>query len=356
MKALLYEPGTRGHRPVFLRYLTQCLEQQGIDYYALTSEPDKSVAEHNEVDWLTSVARQEGCSHIHVMNFDGKGPVWLRYRSPRRAADTPVIATCCLFNNLYEFPKSLFWDLLFARNLVNKVLVMDEYLAERRLPFWRQRRLTYLPDPYDPIDFSPVEQSSARAKLGLPADKVIFLMFGELSVGKGLMTLVDAARKFPASDSACVLLAGRLTDDVKQLGIEEVLSPLVKNGTVILHDHYIEEKDVVSYFSATDYIVSPYPKWFKVSSGTFTRSCAANRPAIVSGHGLLAEIVRRTGCGLAFRPEDAQSLADTMQQASRIRSTAQYEEMASSGRAIAKRRTVDQFGDAVIAAYRELLG
>jgi hypothetical protein len=39
------------------------------------------------------------------MTFDGKGPKWLRYRSLRRSADTPVIATFFLFNNLYEFPK-----------------------------------------------------------------------------------------------------------------------------------------------------------------------------------------------------------------------------------------------------------
>jgi hypothetical protein len=83
----------------------------------------------------------------------------------------------------------MFWDLLFARNLVNKVIVPDDYLAERRLPFWRRKRLAYAPDPYDPADFSPVEQSSARAKLGLRVDKVMFLMFGELSAGKGLMTL-----------------------------------------------------------------------------------------------------------------------------------------------------------------------
>ena len=356
MKALLYEPGTRGHGPVFLRYLAQRLEQRGIAYYALTSDLDDSVAEHNEVDWLTSIARREGCSHIHVMTFDGKGPEWLRYRSLRRSARIPVIATYYLFNNLYEFPNCLFWDLLFARNLVNKVIVMDDHLAERRLPFWRQRRLVYAPDPYDPNDFSPIEQSAARTKLGLRPDRVIFLMFGELSAGKGLMTLVDAVRKLPETDSACVLLAGRLAEDVKKLGIEDVLGPLMKSGTVVLHNHYIEEEDVVSYFSAADYIVSPYPKWFKVSSGTFTRGCAASRPAIVSGHGMLSEIVLRTGCGLTFTPEDTQSLADTMQHASRIRGSAQYEEMARCGRTVAKQRTVDQFGDAVITAYRELLG
>jgi len=355
MKALLYEPGTRGHRPVFLRYLTHCLTQRGIDYHVWTTGPDKSVPAHSEVDWLTSIARREDCSHIHVMNFDGKGPVWLRYRSLRRAADTPVIATLCLFNNLYEFPKCLFWDLLFARNLVNKVAIMDEYLAERRLPSWRRRRLVYVPDPYDPNDFLPVEQGFARGELDVPGDKVVFLMFGELSSGKGLLTLIDAVRMLPTSTSVCVLLAGRLTDDVKQLGVAEVLDPMVKGGKAILHDHYIEEKDVALYFFAADYVVSPYPKWFKVSSGTFTRGCAANRPAIVSDHGMLSEIVRRTGCGLTFAPEDAQSLADAMQHASRIRSSAQYDEMASRGRAIAGRRTVDQFGDAVIAAYGELL-
>jgi len=230
MKALLYEPGTRGHGPVFLRYLAQRLEQRGIAYYALTSDLDDSVAEHNEVDWLTSIARREGCSHIHVMTFDGKGPEWLRYRSLRRSARIPVIATYYLFNNLYEFPNCLFWDLLFARNLVNKVIVMDDHLAERRLPFWRQRRLVYAPDPYDPNDFSPIEQSAARTKLGLRPDRVIFLMFGELSAGKGLMTLVDAVRKLPETDSACVLLAGRLAEDVKKLGIEDVLGPLHRRG------------------------------------------------------------------------------------------------------------------------------
>jgi glycosyltransferase involved in cell wall biosynthesis len=338
-----------------LRYLTQHLERRGIDFCALTNGPDPSVAAHNEVDWLTAIAQKENCSLIHVMTFDGKGPAWLRYRSLRRSSDTPIIATCFLFSNLYEFPKCLFWDLLFARNLVNKVIVLDDYLKERSLPFWRRQRLAYAPDPYDPADFSPIGQSSARAKLGLPEDKAIFLMFGELSAGKGLMTLVNAARDIPDSSSTCVLLAGRLTSDVRQLGVEEMIFPLVKSGKIIIHNRYIEENDVALYFSAADYIVSPYPKWFKGSSGTFTRGCAAGRPSVVSDHGVLSEIVRRTDCGLTFAPENSQALSDTMQFATKLRNAPQYGVMASSGRRIAEERTVDKFADAVVMTYQETL-
>jgi hypothetical protein len=33
--------------------------------------------------------------------------------------------------------------------------------------------------------------------------------------------LVEAVRKLPASSTACVLLAGRLTDEVKKLGVSK---------------------------------------------------------------------------------------------------------------------------------------
>lgn len=355
MKALLYEPGTRGHRPVILRYLSRCLEQNGIDYHALTDEPENGASKCGEIDWLTSVARAQHCSHIHVMTFDSKGPAWLRYRRLRRRADIPVIASYYLFNNLYEFPKCVFWDLLFARNLVGKVIVTDEFLRERRLPFWRRNRIAYAPDPYDPQEFPHVEQDQARAVLGLPTDRTIFMMFGELSESKGLMTLVDAAKKIPASSPACVLLAGRLSEEMKSRGVVAAIQPLIERGTVILYDRFIEEKDVSAYFSAADYILSPYPRWFKVSSGSFTRACAAGRPAIASGHGMLKEMIDRTGCGLTFAPEDASSLADCLVQAVEIRNSPRYETMSSMGRLQAERQTVQHFGKAVIKAYRELL-
>jgi glycosyltransferase involved in cell wall biosynthesis len=343
---LLVEPGKTGHRPVILRYVCKVLASRNVRY-AIETSPEAT----RNPEAVQNAAARCHCELIHLLTFDN---VFRQWAGRPGARAIPVVATYYLFSNFSHPLRGLIADAMLKRSGVSKLLVSDEYLERRRLPGWRRKRLMYLPDPWDPDEFTVTPQKSAREALRLPPYGPIVLMFGELSRRKGVDTMLEALAMLPPSARVQGLFAGRMCPEVRK-SFEPLIIELRARGRLLWREGFVDEEDVAAYFCAADAVACPYPAYFSVSSNTATRAAAAGRPIIVSRHGILGRIAMEKRIGLTFRSGDVVGLADCMIQIEQTVGTRFLAEMGERARPLAAKRTLEHYGNALISAYSSVL-
>jgi glycosyltransferase involved in cell wall biosynthesis len=347
MKILIYEPGTGGHRQVILSYVLASLASCGFSCIVIT-ENLSSLGD--ELAALRKVARSEGCDVIHVLTADGRAKNWLWGWG--RGNDIPVVVTYYLYSNLYGFLSGLVWDYLIISRGIRKILISDDGLDRSRLPFWRRKAMSYIPDPWNPEEFIVKNKVVACSQLGLRSDVLRFMVFGDLSARKGVDVLLRAIRDIPFMKCE-LLLVGRLSREFSELKWAKLINELTESGRVIIRDGYVPECDVGIYFSSCDYVMCTYPRWFSVSSGTFTRACAAGRPVISCDHGVIGHMVKGKKLGLVCRAECVKSLKSVITKAINEKNTSTFFDM-EVAKSVADERTLSCFTASLIDCYKQL--
>jgi glycosyltransferase involved in cell wall biosynthesis len=349
MRVLLYEPGANGHREVIWRYVDGILRRAGWQVFSLRVPV---TGPWGEMDALQQIARDHSCTIIHVLTGDGRPRTWLTelVRGALRPVYAKVIVTYYLYDNLHRKIRALGWDMLRYCNVIDTLLVSDDYLDRRKYPFWRRRYVSFLPDPWCPVEFEPLSKVAACEKLCVSPSKMRFLVFGDISSRKGLDIVTEAFLRF---SDPCVelLVAGRF--DRSSVGSRTLvqIGALVESGRAVLRTGYIPEADVSTYFSASDFVVCAYPATFSVSSGTFTRGCAAGKPALVPSHGVLFETVTENDCGVVFKTSSPSSLVEALRTAVALTGTERYSRMSEAARAVAEKRTLSRYAEHLMHAY-----
>lgn len=353
IKPLLYEPGNSGHCPVILKYIRDILTEHDISYHLV----DNQIKSKKLVYELLEIAKKENCNILHILTFDGLFADLFKYSFARSSSNSPkIIANYYLYNNLHEFPKSWFFNYLLAKNSINKILVSDEFIETRSYPKWKNKFISYIPDPWNQADFKLHQKESACEALNFPTDRHLFLMFGEISFRKGIDLFIDALYNLHLRNMSPFIgvIAGRISNDVRASKIYDKIMLLSQQSKLIIRDNFIPEEHVSMYFSAADFIVCPYPKYFKVSSGTFTRACAAGKPSIVPDSSNLASTVSKVGAGYVFRSESVDSLISVMESLINVERS-KYLDLSHDLKLFASEREVKQYGKILLNTYLEII-
>ena len=140
-----------------------------------------------------------------------------------------------------------------------------------------------------------VDRSEACSKLGLNASKRYLLFFGLIRDYKGLDILLEAFERFE-NDDVRLLVAGEYYNDKEQY--RAILERL--GDRVVLHDHFIPDAEVASYFSAADALVLPYRT--ATQSGVTQIAYNFSVPMVVTRVGGLPEIVPDGKVGFVCEP------------------------------------------------------
>ena len=140
-----------------------------------------------------------------------------------------------------------------------------------------------------------LERSEACSKLGLDASKRYLLFFGLIRDYKGLDILLEAFEKV-ADDGVRLLVAGEFYNDKEQY--RALLERL--GNRVVLHDHFIPDAKVASYFSVADALVLPYRT--ATQSGVTQIAYNFSVPMVVTRVGGLPEIVPDGKVGFVCEP------------------------------------------------------
>ena len=300
-KVFIYEPESGGHHDVVLSYLIKYLPNYG---WVPTVNRDRAIGGRNLFNEIQNAAH--GHDLIHLSGVDGR---WIDLaRGPLcRHARIPVVANWFQYDRSDGFYGRLAFQLLRRRNALRAIFGMNADQYPWRLP--KPSELVSVVDPWEDSDFKVTSEFEARTILNLPHDVKIGLLFGDLSLRKGVSTVIEALEQHE-SLAYKILFVGQPAPNLRPF--MQRIRNLSDNGRVLLREGYVPEEQVGRYFSAASFILCPYPSFFRVSSGTFIRGCAAGKPIIVPSHGVLANLSRSLELRFSFRSDSCSSLAEVL--------------------------------------------
>ena len=208
----------------------------------------------------------------------------------------------------YKFVNASFWKPVCRRSFSRNRYIffcenirMKNFFETEYLDGILAGRVRLLPRSVEKPD-NQILQKKARAKLGLPEDKAVFLHFGTLHLGKSIEPILAAIKDLP---DVLLVHAGHIAP---RFNPRRLIERYGLESRVIVREHYIPEHEKQHYFSSADAIILSYKKDFVQTASMLWEAAIFKLPAIASEGGELGELVQRYQVGLVFRAEDAASL------------------------------------------------
>jgi glycosyltransferase involved in cell wall biosynthesis len=192
------------------------------------------------------------------------------------------------------------------------------------------------------------EPAASRAKLGIPSEVPVTLMFGQLRPDKGLGDLVEAVRRVPALH---LLIGGQDAGGLDEVR-ERLLSPDLA-GRVTLREGFLDMREAAELFAAADTVALPYRA--ASQSGVLLLAYGFARPVVVYPTGGMVESVVDGQTGWVCASADVDSLTEALG-ASVHAGTIECLRRGESGRALAQERFAwPVIADRTGKLYREVL-
>ncbi len=363
----LIESGPLGHGPLWLGYMLDAL-QPCVDRITIT-HPDlpayrtlqrrasdcerltlRPIAWRSDKrSWRDALAQARALrADLTLLTF--VDTIIKRYHGDlRRKLGTPILGIWFLPNPRQSVPRfdlrRLYSGQARGRHRDQRVLrhvpdwlsgvfVLDELLKERISPR-PGLEVHVLPDPWPTRP--TISREQARAQLGLPSDRKIFLHFGVANRRKGLADAIEAWNRLNGEPQALLFRAGLTLDDEVRM-----LAPLTDRGQAILKNERIPDAEVDLCFRACDWVLLPYRR-HEGSSGLLSAAAAASRPVIAADYSVIGERVRSENLGLVFEHLSVEGLARAIHEAIHT-ATEQYAEPL---RAYAASHDVEHFNQAL---------
>lgn len=160
---------------------------------------------------------------------------------------------------------------------------------------------------YDSFPATGLTRKAARQQLGLPLDAPMLLFFGFVRRYKGLPVLLEALAH--TNPSSKLLVAGEFWED-PQLYQAQIMR-LGLQDRVIIHNRYIPNEALESYFVAADALVLPYLSGSQ--SGVSMLAMHHRLPVITTAVGGLAETIDHEVTGLIVPPAAPHALAQAIE-------------------------------------------
>ncbi|EKV32805.1 hypothetical protein C882_1643 [Caenispirillum salinarum AK4] len=163
-----------------------------------------------------------------------------------------------------------------------------------RSPLLRRLPTTVIPHGhYQDWYGSPVGQVTARQRLGLPADRYIYLFFGRIRPYKNIDALTTLIGPTVAADeSAHIVIAGKPATPA----LETSLAALAEMPNITLRLGFVPDEEVRDLMCASDAVVLPYPVF---NSGVALLAASYGRPFVTPDTAPVRETAGLLGAGNA---------------------------------------------------------
>ena len=376
---LLYEPRAEGHHPVWLRLLTEDFLSAGYQLTLAVNHTAKGlplIQEHlgdlrekvNVIPATDTTGRALGGSHLRSLELclreSGAPGVFMgavdeiASAAFRRAAFgwRPSRELAGRVGGIFHRPRFLEttrWSFnaalkragfrrLLRAGFFRQLVFLDEYLTRELQTAHPASPLFFLPGPGHTEPSG--DRLAARAKLGVPDDRTVFLFFGVGSRRKGLHLAVEALQQVN-DRSTFLLCAGRLQPTPP---VQRGLDQLQAQGRALVLDRYVSTAEEKLCFDACDVVLLPYVNHFGTSAVLF-RAAAAGRRIIASDEQLLGRLVRDHQLGPLFQSGNATALAASVRESAAMPAAAITASVAHV-RKFAERYSRDAFRRALLTA------
>ncbi len=204
--------------------------------------------------------------------------------------------------------KKIILRYLLNRLVCNKLHLM---MHSKKLVMKMDRvcgKVDYVPYPHDTdsVDFvSSNEISPIRMRKNIPNNAILLLCFGATRRDKGADVAVKVLSKL--AKNYYLLIVGSEDDITKAelLGVAKKYNVLDR---LILSLSFVPEKEVISYFQASDVVFLPYKKSFCGQSGPLVIAASLNIPVIASPALVVKETIEMYDIGVVAKDDDEESL------------------------------------------------
>jgi glycosyltransferase involved in cell wall biosynthesis len=170
------------------------------------------------------------------------------------------------------------------------------------------RKARFIADPVEPLSLPT--RSKARAMLRLPEHKKLIISIGLQDHRKGVDYLIGACARWQPAEPASIVLAGKLSAQIRQLVAKEYRH-LVGEGRLIVLDRYLSKEDFYACFAAGDLIATPYRPQ-PHPSHIVLHAATAGKMVLAANSGWLGYMVPRFSLGRLCDPQDPEALAKTL--------------------------------------------
>ena len=155
------------------------------------------------------------------------------------------------------------------------------------------KEISLTPEPVETT--SAYSTETARKKLGIPVEGAYIVEAGVIDKRKGADYLLQAFSKIDTDQDIKLLLAGKVSEDLKVL-LDKQYKEMIDKKRLIVLDHYLSDEQFTSAFLAATIFCLPY-RHIERSSGIAVRAASFGRPMLTSNTGWLGRVIPKYQLG-----------------------------------------------------------
>lgn len=215
---------------------------------------------------------------------------------------------------LRDLRKAVLYRLMLRNSALHAVFSLDPYFVTyARQHYPKAEKVINTPDPVYPAA-EPTGTDSVLADT-VPDGRRLFLMFGELTVRKGIFTLLGALERLSSEDASriAVMVAGAVDPPIQAI-VRAAVARLGRTRPELwlhLEDRRISTGEITALLRRSWVVLAPYDR-FVGSSGILLWAAQARRPLLGQEYGLMGRLTHEFGLGTTTDTSDARALADSI--------------------------------------------
>jgi len=194
---------------------------------------------------------------------------------------------------------------------VHTVFSLDPYFPAYAAARYRSgAKVIALGDPAHP---APRPTTSERGLANtMPNGRRAFVLFGEITERKGILPLLAALPLLPVhiAQQTAMTIAGRIDAGLQRQVDDAVAQARRAQPSLWLHveNRRIADGEVTALVERSDFVLAPYQR-FVGSSGVLLWAAQLGKPVISQDYGLVGQLTREHGLGLAVDTSDPRTIA-----------------------------------------------
>lgn len=250
---------------------------------------------------------------VDIVHARSRAPAWSAWMATRNT-QTAFITT---FHGVYGLENN--WKKKYNEVMVRgeRVIAVSNFVAEHILSNYPcdPEKIRVIHRGADVERFRPELASGPRImqlaqSWHLPEDKPVILMPGRITRWKGQHVLLEALHKLPHRNFVCILLG----ESGHHTGYKQELEAMIEQLDLVGHARIIPPTThMVDAYALAHMVVVP-----SIEPEAFGRvpveAQAMGKPVITTDHGGACETVEHGITGWRIKPNDADALADAIQQ------------------------------------------
>lgn len=198
--------------------------------------------------------------------------------------------------NHSDYIKELLFIKVLGNKCLNRIYTIDnalyKYISDGKSKYFD--KLVLIPDPVETYECT--NKREARTWFNLPKDVPILLVFGALSLRKGIAELLNSSDQEAFPKDLHMLFVGEQDPDVSQVMNSKIALKLISSKRLHQINRRVTNQEEAMVFSLSDLIWVGY-SGHKQMSGVLVQAGMMSKPVIACDEGLIGWLTKQSNSG-----------------------------------------------------------